>query len=59
MKAYFKEAINSLIVRSFHDQLFKSVQNNHLGAILGNLLYSKLIFECYPNYPITLQSKKH
>jgi len=28
-----------------------------LGTLQGNLIYSKLIFECYSNYSVTLHSK--
>ena len=33
------------------------MQNSHLETLQGNLIYKKLIFECYPNYSVTLQSK--
>ena len=36
---------------------FNNVQNSYLGTILENLIYSQLIFECYPNYSVTLRSK--
>jgi len=42
---------------SLHDQRFKNIQNIHLGTYKKNLIYSKLIFECYPNYFITLSSR--
>jgi len=38
-------------------QRFKNVQNSHLGTIQGNLIYSKLNFECHPNYSVALRSK--
>jgi len=57
VKACFKEGINSPIILSLHDQRFKNIQNSHLGTLQGNLIYSKLIFECYPNYSVTLRSK--
>ena len=36
---------------------FKNIQNSKLGTLGGNLIYSKLIFECYHNYSVTLRSK--
>jgi len=57
IKACFKEGINSSIISSLHDQRFKNIQNSHLGTLQGNLIYSKLIFECYTNYSVTLRSK--
>ena len=55
--ACFKEGINSPIILSLHDQRFRNIQNSHLGILRGNLIYKKLIFECYLNYSVTLQSK--
>jgi len=57
VNACFKEGINSPIILSLHDQRFRNIQNSHLGTLQGNLIYKKLIFECYPNYSVTLQSK--
>ena len=57
VEACFREGINSRIILSLHDQRFTNIQNNHLGALLGNLFYKKLIFKCYPNYSVTLRSK--
>ena len=56
VKAYFKEGIISPIVLSLHDQRFINIQNSHIGTLQGNLIYKKLIFECYPNYSVTLRS---
>jgi len=57
VKACFEEGINSPIMLSLYDQRYKNRQNNYLGTLQGNLIYSKLIFECYPNYSVTLRSK--
>jgi len=48
---------DSPIILSLHDQRFKNIQNSDLGTLQENLIYLKLIFECYPNYSKTLQSK--
>ena len=57
VKACFKVGINSPIILSLHDQRFTNIQNSHLITLQGNLIYKKLIFECYPNYLVTLRSK--
>ena len=57
VKACFKESINSPIILSLHDQRFKNIYNSHLGTLQIDLIYSKLIFECYPNYSVTLWSE--
>ena len=58
VRACFIEGIKfSIILSSIHDQRFKNIQKSHLQTLQGNLIYSRLIFECYPNYSVTL--KKH
>ena len=58
VKACVKEEINSPIILSLHDQRFINIlKNSYLRTLQENLIYKKLISECYPNYSLTLRSK--
>ena len=48
IKVCFKKGINSPIILSLHDQIYKNIQNSYLGTLQENLIYQKLIFDAIP-----------